>query len=200
MSTCFFVPISQFLSLCLCSHLGLSLCLPFLGFLDLSAPCPSAGLIPMSTRGQQVQAFLVGRLTRWLRSFPAVPLPVCRPSQFRSVQANWPTPPSDPEVWVSTPSCLRPRTPAPQPPPPSDPSIRVPSHLLSQNPGVLPPTPSFLPSRQAVTCSGLNGDFSWGTDRHQAEMLSPLPAAETHGAARPGPHSVCRLGNRDTHR
>ena len=27
-------------------------------------------------------------------------------------------------------------------------------------------TPSLLPSRQPVTCSRINGDFSWGTDRH----------------------------------
>jgi hypothetical protein len=129
--------------------------LNILGFLDLSAPYPSAGPISVSTRGQQVQAFLVGRLTGWL-SFPA---------PMGCVSADHPLQecPGEP-----APSTLRPRSPVPQPPPPSDPGVGVPSHLLSQNPGLLssnalsPP----LPSRQPVTCSRINGDFSWGTDRH----------------------------------
>lgn len=103
----FYVPFSSpslYVSTCQSVHISLCvlvsaangvcpLCLPFPGFLDLST-----GPISVSTRGQQVQVFQVGRWTGWLRSFPASPNRVSADHPFPGCLSQpAPSPPPDQE-------------------------------------------------------------------------------------------------------
>lgn len=125
----------------ICLSFLLGQCLWLCSWVTMVSNYPFMNPISMSTRGQQAQVLLQGK------TWETVGL-LSRPS---GVQAPALLP--HPEVQIQ--------------PPPSNPEGRNPASSLRPTvPFRSSPPPSSSPSRQPLTDSGINGNFSWGTDRH----------------------------------